>query len=252
MLNSQDGSTAKMQTYKLPAKATIVNVDFNDFYESEAAKKKALRNMRQNPESKLADQSKHSSAENSMNDGDPFGTNVFEFQSGRKSRRSIDIPMEGEISLRDSRGSIERFKSILKSSRRDGKASGADSPLLRLGRVSQSEDLIINGDGNGKTVEKIEDVQEQVIQEELQPVDVVSNDVSKKSIFQLISLKSDARLLRDNSKVVKDAGYKSYWLTCIEKCLEHKDLQKLNKIGYTQTVSSMLEKFSSTEPRTSM
>ena len=241
MTNIKDRNEQRTQDglrYKFPSKVKPSGRHLCDFYEANSTRKKFFYGARESTVSKIAKQTSALSVSESLAD-DPIADALFDRQSAIRSRRSIDVPMEGDLILRDSKLNIERRKSISKGRRKDGETSGAETPLLRLGRAWQSEEGILQGDLEQDRADSKRDGEEEY----------------SSRLDRLLAKKKDPKLVKENSKVFKEGGgvgHQSYWMKCINKCLEQKDLQKHNKIGYLETVSTTLAKFSGLDIKSSL
>lgn len=161
-----------------------------------------------------------------------------EFDSSSKlpkefSNMSIDVIGEGgESSLKGSRISTDR-RSISKRnySRLMSRQSGAGTPLLNIEKGNPSKkddnsDSISNHNSEDETQKALET-----------------------KMKKLFSKKQGNNWEGPKSKFTKDSGYQSYWLDCITKCLEQKDLAKISKIGYNETLTNLPKNFCSKESR---
>lgn len=241
--------------YKLPKKAKPAMEHLNDFYEipgRERPKKKRGGHHRGagtagdlDSEDTLAAVQRANTEDFSGMSGDNEDAVEGILNSNKSpnySNKSIDVPMEGELSLRNSKASILR-KSISKiKQQKVPHNSMVDSPLLKLGRAWQSQEGINQDFENLENREHDEDMENkenknQKTESKMQKL--FSKNVGKPS------------LIRTKSKVYRDVDTESYWMKCINKCLEQKDLMKHNKIGYNETLTTLPAKLSSTEPKSS-
>lgn len=237
--------------YKLPKGAKPAMEHLNDFYEDQACKKlpkylkRRLRVAGTHSELDSSDTMARLQRANtdefsgmSMNNDGIHNSNEINY-----SNKSIDVPMEGELSLRDSKASILR-KSISKiRAMKVPQNSGVDTPLFRLGRAWQSEevvkdDTIEDGDNKKSSREKTDHNQD----------DEEANHQSK--LQKLLSKKiGGPALVKAKSKVFRESTQESYWMKCINKCLDQKDLAKMAKIGYNETLTTLSPKLSSKDSK---